>query len=70
MKIKIWGRRGSIAVSGKNTIRYGFKFVENGKSFIYLTDNEINFQHKNGLTRDEYVKIPLTATFQLKPNLK
>jgi len=36
---------------------YGFKFIEDGKTFIYLTDNEIGFHHKNGLTRDQYVKI-------------
>jgi len=36
---------------------YGFKFMENGKIFIYLTDNELKFQHKNGLTRDQYINI-------------
>jgi phosphoribosyl 1,2-cyclic phosphodiesterase len=35
---------------------YGFKFVENGKSFIFLTDNELGFEHPGGLRREEYVR--------------
>ncbi len=33
----------------------GYKFVENGKSFVYLTDNELGYRHGQGLTPDEYL---------------
>jgi phosphoribosyl 1,2-cyclic phosphodiesterase len=33
----------------------GFKFVENGKSFVFLTDNELRHKHRNGRTFEEYV---------------
>jgi phosphoribosyl 1,2-cyclic phosphodiesterase len=36
---------------------YGFKFVEHGKTFIFLTDNELRFQHSGGLTRPQYVEL-------------
>lgn len=35
---------------------YGFKFIENGKSFVFLTDNELGFQHDGGLTFMQYVE--------------
>jgi phosphoribosyl 1,2-cyclic phosphodiesterase len=35
---------------------FGFKFVENGKTFIFLTDNELGFQHEGGLTNEQYVE--------------
>jgi phosphoribosyl 1,2-cyclic phosphodiesterase len=28
---------------------YGFKFLENGRSFVFLTDNELRHQHPGGL---------------------
>jgi len=34
---------------------YGFKFVKRGKTFVFLTDNELDFQHPGGLKREEYV---------------
>jgi ribonuclease BN (tRNA processing enzyme) len=34
---------------------YGYKFTENGKSFVFLTDNELAFQHDGGRTFPEYV---------------
>ena len=34
----------------------GYKFEEDGKSFIFLTDNELFHQHPGGPTRDEFVK--------------
>jgi len=34
----------------------GYKFTENGKSFVFLTDNELAFQHGGGLTRDAYLE--------------
>jgi len=33
----------------------GYKFIENGKTFVYLTDNELGFKHSGGLTVDEYL---------------
>ncbi|MCX5806051.1 MAG: MBL fold metallo-hydrolase [Proteobacteria bacterium] len=34
---------------------YGFKFVESGKAFVFLSDNELGFQHKGGLSNEQYV---------------
>jgi phosphoribosyl 1,2-cyclic phosphodiesterase len=36
---------------------YGFKYVEHGKTFIFLTDNELGFQHRGGLTRARYIEL-------------
>jgi phosphoribosyl 1,2-cyclic phosphodiesterase len=36
---------------------FGFKFVEQGKTFIFLTDNELGFKHEGGLTREQYVDL-------------
>lgn len=36
---------------------YGYKFIEQGKTFVFLTDNELGFQHKGGLSREEYVAL-------------
>ncbi len=35
----------------------GYKFIESGKSFVFLTDNEIGFRHQGGLTREQYVEL-------------
>ena len=32
----------------------GYKFIENGKSFVFLTDNELGYVHSNGLQPHEY----------------
>lgn len=32
----------------------GYKFVEEGRSFVFLTDNELGFVHKGGLPFDAY----------------
>jgi ribonuclease BN (tRNA processing enzyme) len=32
----------------------GYKFIENGKTFVFLTDNELGYIHKGGLHFDEY----------------
>lgn len=32
----------------------GYKFVEDGKSFIFLTDNELTFQHPGGADFEDY----------------
>jgi ribonuclease BN (tRNA processing enzyme) len=34
----------------------GYKFVENGKCFVFLTDNELDFQHEGGLPYEEYLE--------------
>lgn len=36
---------------------YGFKLSEGGKSFVFLTDNELDFSHEGGLSRQMYVEI-------------
>jgi phosphoribosyl 1,2-cyclic phosphodiesterase len=36
---------------------YGYKFTENGKTFVFLTDNEIGFDHPDGLPDSEYVAV-------------
>jgi phosphoribosyl 1,2-cyclic phosphodiesterase len=33
----------------------GFRFSENGKSFVFLTDNELSYRHNGGLSFDQYV---------------
>ncbi|MGB2866926.1 MAG: MBL fold metallo-hydrolase [Bacteroidota bacterium] len=35
---------------------YGFKFVSAGRSFVFLTDNEIRYKHEGGLPRKAYVE--------------
>jgi phosphoribosyl 1,2-cyclic phosphodiesterase len=32
----------------------GYKFIENGKAFVFLTDNELGFIHQGGLTPADY----------------
>jgi ribonuclease BN (tRNA processing enzyme) len=32
----------------------GFKFVEDGKTFVFLTDNELAYQHPGGLNFEDY----------------
>jgi len=34
----------------------GYKFIEDGKSFVFLTDNELGFIHPGGLAYKDYVK--------------
>jgi phosphoribosyl 1,2-cyclic phosphodiesterase len=34
---------------------FGYKFIENGKSFVFLTDNELSYQHPEGLLFDDYL---------------
>jgi len=33
----------------------GYKFEEDGKSFVFLTDNELGFQHEGGLPYQSYL---------------
>ncbi len=32
----------------------GYQFVENGKCFVFMTDNELGYVHKNGLSSEAY----------------
>ena len=32
----------------------GYKFIEDEKAFVFLTDNELGYRHRNGLTFEEY----------------
>lgn len=32
----------------------GYKFTEDGKSFVFMTDNELDYVHKGGLSREAY----------------
>ncbi len=34
----------------------GYKFSEDGKSFVFMTDNELAFHHTGGLTFSDYVE--------------
>ncbi len=34
----------------------GYKFIEDGKTFVFLTDNELDFIHRGGLSIEEYRK--------------
>lgn len=45
----------SIALNHPNG-GYGFKLIENGKSFVFLTDNELDFPHEGGLSFKDYVE--------------
>jgi phosphoribosyl 1,2-cyclic phosphodiesterase len=36
---------------------YGFKFIENGKTFVFLTNNELRFQHDGGLPFAHYAEL-------------
>ncbi len=42
---------------------YGYKFTENGKDFVFLTDNELAFPHDGGRTYSEYVNFCGGADF-------
>lgn len=39
----------------------GYKFVEDGKSFVFLTDNELTFKHPGGLDYQDYVEFSKNA---------
>ncbi len=39
----------------------GYKFIEDGKSFVFLTDNELGYIHPGGLEFDKYVKFTSNA---------
>ena len=35
----------------------GYKMTENGRSFVFLTDNELGYRHEGGLSKAEYVEV-------------
>jgi phosphoribosyl 1,2-cyclic phosphodiesterase len=39
----------------------GYKFIENGKSFVFLTDNELGYIHPGGLPFEDYLKFSSEA---------
>lgn len=39
----------------------GYRLEEDGKSFVFLTDNELTFHHPFGLKYDDYVKFSIGA---------
>lgn len=40
----------------------GFKFAQNGKSLVFLTDNELGLRHQGGLTYSDYLTFCRGAT--------
>jgi ribonuclease BN (tRNA processing enzyme) len=43
----------SIPLSHPN-VGMGFRFIEDGKIFVFLTDNELGYTHRGGRTFDDY----------------
>lgn len=41
----------------------GYKFVEDGKTFVFLTDNELTFKHPGGLDYKDYLEFSSGADF-------
>jgi phosphoribosyl 1,2-cyclic phosphodiesterase len=39
----------------------GYKFIEDGKTFVFLTDNELGYVHPKGLTQDDYAEFSAGA---------
>ncbi len=39
----------------------GYKFIEDGKSFVFLTDNELGFIHSGGVTYKDYLEFSMNA---------
>jgi len=39
----------------------GYKFIEDGKSFVFLTDNELGFIHPGGKTFENYIEFSTAA---------
>ena len=50
----------SIALSHPNQ-GMGYKFVEDGKSFVFLTDNELTYKHPGGLDYEDYLRFSADA---------
>jgi len=43
----------------------GYRFEADGRSFVFLTDNELGHQHPGGLARDDYVRFASNADLLL-----
>jgi len=41
----------------------GYKFLEDGKKFVFLTDNELGYRHREGGSFEEYVEFSMDADF-------
>jgi len=41
----------------------GYRFTEGGRSFVFLTDNELGFRHPNGVEREDYLRFCQGADF-------
>jgi phosphoribosyl 1,2-cyclic phosphodiesterase len=39
----------------------GYKFVEHGASFVFLTDNELSYHHRGGPSREEFIEFSRQA---------
>ena len=39
----------------------GYKFIEEGRTFVFLTDNELDFQHQGGLPFEAYREFVMDA---------
>ena len=39
----------------------GYKFVEDGKTFVFLTDNELGYRHREGRSFEEYAEFSKDA---------
>ena len=39
----------------------GYKFIEDGKTFVFLTDNELDFTHQGGLSFEKYKEFSVGA---------
>lgn len=39
----------------------GYKFIEDQKTFVFLTDNELGFMHPEGLTMNDYAEFSMHA---------
>jgi phosphoribosyl 1,2-cyclic phosphodiesterase len=44
---------------------YGFKIIEAGRAFVFLPDNELDFEHEGGMSRDEYIDFSKGASLLL-----
>jgi phosphoribosyl 1,2-cyclic phosphodiesterase len=53
-----------IATSHPNS-GIGYKFFENGKAFVFLTDNELAYKHPGGLDYADYVRFTAGADLLL-----
>ena len=51
-----------IPISHPNT-GSGYKFIEDGKSFVFLTDNELGHMHPGGKTYEDYLEFVSNVNF-------